>query len=313
MNPPTQKHVHVPASTSNLGPGFDLFGLALDIGLDVHCLGRAQGDQHRLVELSGTASEWPTTQDNLLFRAFDRIAREVGSKRIAHEFSIHSAIPLARGLGSSGAACAAGLLLGAEIYAQQGSQLTRDRLVRLGIELEGHPENSTASLLGGAVLCLPEDDGTAHVVRQAVASSLRFVVAYPSTRITTHDARAVLPERVPFADAVENPRRLALLLEGFRTGDPALLRAGIRDHLHVEYRLALIAGGQSALDSAREAGAYCATISGSGSTLIAVCAEDSVRAVCNAFELALAPHHESVIAHEAQLALDAPQVITIET
>lgn len=312
MNSTVQKRVRVPASTSNLGPGFDVFGLALNVELEVECLGPAQGAEHQLIELTGTAIEWPRTQDNVLFRAFDRVARQMGAPRIAHEFRVHSAIPVARGLGSSGAACAAGLLLGAEVFAQDNSKLTREQLVHLGIELEGHPENSTASLLGGAVLCVPEDDGTAHVVRQPIAPNLRFVVAWPSTRIATQEARAVLPEQVAFADAVENPRRLALLLEGFRTGEPTLLRAGIRDQLHAKYRLPLIAGAQVALDSALAAGAHCATISGSGSTLIALCDEGSIEAVRDAFEQALAPHHETVTAREVLPVLDAPQVVASE-
>lgn len=301
--------VCLPASTSNLGPGFDLFGLALDLTLEVRCLRPAASQQHVLVELGGTASEWPNTPDNTLFRAFDRVAQELGVEPIPHEFGVHSAIPVARGLGSSCAACAAGLLLGAATYASRDQQLARTDLVRLGIELEGHPENSTASLLGGAVLCLPESDGSVHVVHQPVAPNLRFVAAWPSTRIATREARNVLPEQVPFADAVENPRRLALLLEGFRTGDANLLRAGMHDRLHVPYRLALIAGGKEALLAALEAGAHGATISGSGSTLFAVCAEQAVAAVCAALTKALLPHHDKVTAREVHVAFDAPEVI----
>lgn len=303
--------VSVPASTSNLGPGFDLFGLALDLQLEVHCLGPAAGDQHALITRDGTASEWPNTPENTLFRAFDRVAQEIGVEPIPHEFRVYSAIPVARGLGSSGAACAAGLLLGAEAYAPTGQQLARTELVRLGIELEGHPENSTASLLGGAVLCLPESDGAVHVVRQPIAPNLRFVAAWPSTRIATLEARSVLPKQVAFADAVENPRRLALLLEGLRTGEATLLRAGVQDRLHVPYRLPLIAGGEDALRDALEAGAHCATISGSGSTLFAICAEEAVASVCAAFTQALTAHHDKVTAREVHVVTEAPEVIRV--
>ncbi len=306
---PSQKLVvRVPASTSNLGPGFDVFGLALDLHLEVRVVGESTTGKHELTERDGTAVEWPETPDNVLFQAFDRVARELGVSSIPHEFEVHSAIPMTRGLGSSGAACAAGLLLGAEVYANSERKLSRADLVRLGIELEGHPENSTASLLGGGVLCVPESDGTAHVVEQPISPSLHFVAAWPSTRVATREARSVLPQKVSFEEAVENPRRLALLLEGFRQGDPKLLAAGIRDRLHVAYRLQLIQGGEDALRRAVEAGAHCATISGSGSTLIAICAQERVAEVCAAFEQALSPHHDSVTSREVRPVLSAPVV-----
>ena len=304
--------IRVPGSTSNLGPGFDLLGLALEIELVVTCHLGTEGRPHELVEREGTAKEWPTTPDNLVFQCFDRVFAERGLERIGCSFAVSSEIPLARGLGSSGAACAAGLLLANAIHVDRRAPLESDALVRLGVELEGHPENSTASLLGGAVLCLPERDGHVHVVSQPIAPSLQFIVAWPETRISTHEARHVLPKQVAFEAAVENPRRLALLLEGLRTGAAALIRAGIEDGLHVPYRLPLIPGGAEALNAAREAGAAGTTISGSGSAVVAITHETAAEAVESALSRTLGTPDGKTVVRRLPPVLEAPRVRPVE-
>lgn len=304
--------VTVPGSTSNLGPGFDLFGLALQLELRVSCTPLADGSSHELGERTGTASDWPDTPDNLLFTSCDRIAREHGAQPIACRFDVSSEIPLARGLGSSGAACAAGLLLGNALYAEKHGALSQDRLVELGVELEGHPENATASLLGGAVLCLPESSGKVHLIEQPLDAFLTYVVAWPDTAVTTQAAREVLPPTIPYADAMENPRRLALLLEGLRTGSRELLAAGVEDRLHVPYRISLIPSGAEALEAARSAGAYCATISGSGSALFAITPESANAAVCKAFAETLGSAASPAFASRIEVATKPPRVEVVD-
>ena len=191
-------------------------------------------------------------------------------------FEATSEIPIARGLGSSGAAIAAGLLFACKFA---GRRVDLDELLALGLELEGHPDNSSAALVGGCTLSVPRPHGGVCVVQQALHQGLAFALAWPARRIATIDARAVLPRNVRFADAVENPRRLALLLEGLRTADPELLALGSEDRLHVARRLPLIPGGAAALAAARESGAWLATISGSGSALVAIGAHDRVLSI----------------------------------
>jgi homoserine kinase len=270
-------YVGVPASTSNLGPGFDFLGLALSLHLRVHLVGPAPAGAHEIVRARGTAVDWPTSSDNLLFRAFDlaRSRRDLGSTR-GMQFEVDSEIPIARGLGSSGAAVAAGLLLG-DALARHPASI--DELLAWGLELEGHPDNSSAALLGGCTLSVPRPDGGLRVVAQELHPDLGFALAWPDAPLATHAARSVLPSTVRFEDAVENPRRLALLLEGLRRADPELLRLGSADRLHVAYRLPLITGAESAFVRAREAGAWLATISGSGSALIAIGPRDLVQAI----------------------------------
>jgi homoserine kinase len=282
---PAPLRVRVPGSTSNLGPGFDFAGLALSIFLDARLVGAASGSAHELAELSGTAADWPRTADNVFLRAFDHACEALGAERRALRFAIDSRIPIARGLGSSGAAIAAGLLL-ARAHARK--ECDDERLCAFGLAIEGHPDNTSASLLGGCTLAIPRGDGSLRVIRQPLHRDLGFAVAWPHAMLSTKSARAVLPREVPFADAVENPWRLAALLEGLRTGDPELLKLGNEDRLHVRHRLALIEHGERALGAAREAGAWLATVSGSGSALFSIGSKRDVPAIASAMQRALA-------------------------
>jgi homoserine kinase len=275
-----RKRVRVPGSTSNLGPGFDMLGLALSLWLEVEA--EVIDGAHRVRELEGTARDWPR-EHNLVHRAFDAGLECLGAAPRGLEISARSEIPIGRGLGSSGAAVAAGLALAAHVA---GAEPDAPELCVLGCEIEGHPDNSTASLLGGCTLALPHGGGLS-VVRQALHPSLGFALAWPRAALSTTAARQVLPERVPFAHAIENPRRLAMLLEGLRRGDPELVGLGLVDRLHVAHRLPLIPGGAQAIEAARAAGAWGATVSGSGSALVALGAAGSMSPIAEAMSSAL--------------------------
>lgn len=240
---------------------------------------------HEFAELAGSARDWPIGKENLLLRAFDRGAEAFGVGRRALRFAVDSEIPIARGLGSSGAAIAAGLSIAA---ATSEREVSVEELLALGLEMEGHPDNTSAALVGGCTLSVPRAEGGVCVVRQELHEGLAFALAWPETRIATSAARAVLPREVKLVDAVENPRRLALLLEGLRSGDAELLGLGAEDRLHVKYRLPLIPNGESALEAARAHGAWLATISGSGSALVAIGAHERVAEIAAAMKEELA-------------------------
>ena len=159
----------------------------------------------------------------------------------------------------------------------------------------GHPDNAAASLLGGCTLGVPHESGLT-VVRQPVHPALGFAVAWPRAR-STPKKLAASPDKVPFADAVENPRRLALLLEGLRTGDPTLLALGSADRLHERFRRALIPGSDRACADAIEAGAATACLSGAGSGLVALGPIERMAAVAEALARPLAGGQGRVVAH----------------
>jgi homoserine kinase len=308
MNPQSSDwaglQLRVPASTSNLGPGFDFLGLALSLWLEIRVLEPVPGGGLEFVELGGTASGWPRGSENLLLRAFELGTRGLGGQATGLRLSATSAIPLARGLGSSGAAVAAGLLL-AERAA--GKRAGESQLLAWGLELEGHPDNSSAALLGGCTLAVPIGGGQLRVVRAELAPELGFALAWSDETLSTREARAVLPAELPFADAVENPRRLALLLEGLRRADPELLALGIEDRLHVRHRLPRIRGGGAALEAARSAGAWAATISGSGSALVAIGPHARIEGVAEAMAGALRAATGSASARVVEAVHGAPR------
>jgi len=300
----------VPASTSNLGPGFDLLGIALGLWLEVEVEPLDGSGGWVLGALSGTASEWPAGPKNLLLVALEASlggAEPTAGPR-SGRLNVRSEIPLERGLGSSGAAIAAGLLIGHQLRSgSPPSEEQRLALLDLAVSLEGHPDNVAPALLGGAVAALPHPGGT-FVTRPELSPEIGFAVAWPEARVSTTDARAVLPEEVPLSDAIENPRRLAALLSGLRDGDPQALELGMQDRLHVHHRLGLIPGGPAALAAARDAGAWAATISGSGSTLLALAPLPARERVAEAMVASFAASGQVATGRVLEVARSAPTV-----
>lgn len=292
--------VSVPCSTSNLGPGFDQLGLCLSLFLDARVSPRTAGRP----AVEATAPDaWPSAGGDLLWRAFERAAGPAAS---GARIEVSSAIPIGRGLGSTGAAVAAGLLLGRAWSGDPAPD--RRALLATGVELEGHPDNVAASLFGGCTLCVPVDELPLPLIQVDVHPDLGFAAAWPEAPLETARARAALPDRVPFADAVENARRLPLLLEGLRRADPQLLRLGSDDRLHQRHRLPLIPGAAEALEAARDSGAHAAAISGAGSAVVALTPLDRREPVARAMAAALRTATGSATARALDVVRDAPRV-----
>jgi homoserine kinase len=187
-----------------------------------------------------------------------------------------NAIPLERGLGSSAAATVAGLVCGNALV---GDRLTSADLLRLGTDIEGHPDNVAAALLGGFVVTAPSDDGRGSIeaIRFDVPRDLRVVLFVPELRLETKAMRGVLPSKVPFADAVTNLGRVAIGVAGLATGRHDLLRLLTRDRLHEPYRAHAYPELPALLAAATNGGAIGACLSGAGSTIIAFA--DTVRSL----------------------------------
>jgi homoserine kinase len=268
--------VRVPATSANLGAGFDCIGIAVDRWLtaSVEAGDRLDsGDVAITINRKGAlASLALAPKDDALYAGF--VAACAGANRAVPErlaFSVDSEIPIARGLGSSSASLVAGARL-ADAALALG--LGTRRLAELCTRIEGHPDNVAPALFGGAILGVPGNGSVdaRHWVFAPlpVHPSLAFVFIIPPFQVETAAARAILPRDVPHQVAVRAAGKGAALAHGLATGDGALLEIALDDVLHVPYRRALVPGLASLHDAACAAGAYGATLSGSGPTLVAI-------------------------------------------
>lgn len=273
-----------PATTSNLGAGFDCVGAALTPRLRLTADVPVAGDPLLVIRTGTLASLDIAPERDLLvagFRAACAAAGRAMPPRLA--LSVMSEIPVGRGLGSSAAAIVAGA---AAANALLALDLDHQALIELGTALEGHPDNVAPAVSGGAVLAVLGDTGVPVVARLRVHETLRFVFAVPDFAVDTHGARAALPEAVSHADARAAAAAAAALIAGLERGDAALLGAGLDGRLHVPYRRPLIQGYDEVTAAARGAGALGATLSGSGSSVVAVAPVDRAAGVAAAMAAA---------------------------
>jgi homoserine kinase len=250
--------VRVPASSANLGPGFDVLAAALSIELEL--------EVSEAGEFSVVADpELPTDRANLCVRAFERLHPADGLR-----FEIRSEIPLARGLGSSAAAIVAGLVAADHMF-ELG--LGREELYGHAVELEGHPDNVGAALYGGFVLCPRSELGAQAPapVRLEPPHGVEAVLVVPSEPVATSEARAALPTDVRLTDAVANVAAATQLVLGIERSDLGLIANGLADRLHQPARRGLYERSLELVASARELGALGATISGAGPTVLLWC------------------------------------------
>jgi homoserine kinase len=273
--------VMVPCSTSNLGPGFDSLGIALS-GPDLMVRVFPGGDRLRIAKLSGEGADGlPLDSTNRVIQAAHRTAAESGKDpgSLAAELSIHSSIPLKRGLGSSAAAAVAGSLIA---YQLLEGQIGRDTVLRTAVEMEGHPDNVVPSLRGGAQVSMVAADGRVVCCAIPIKRSLKAALYIPDQQLATSAARAVLPHEVPFEDAVFNLSRAALIVAALAQGEVELLADAMEDRLHQPARAGLLPWLPGLLAAARDGGALGAALSGAGTTVCALCTSDEVRSVANA-------------------------------
>ena len=273
-------HVRVPATSANLGPGFDALGLALALYNEV----TAQESATVTVRVEGEgAGRLPTNQHNVAARGVQMAYEAAGRPFKGCALTCVNRIPAARGLGSSAAAWVGGLVAGNALL---GDPLSRAALLALAARAEGHPDNVAAALYGGLTVSCGRPDGQVTAIALPVPSAVRWVVLVPGVTSATAEARAVLPESVPRRDAVFNVQRVALLLAGLQTGRLDVLDAALDDRLHQPYRLRLFPWMPSVVDAARGAGALGCVLSGAGPSLLAVVGGDP-EPVARAMETAL--------------------------
>jgi len=256
--------VEAPASSANLGAGFDCLAvtLAMTNRIEVEVRVWSRGEIELTVDGEGR-NELTEDRDNRFVRGLEatlRMALGELPDGIGWRVAMRNQIPLARGLGSSAAATVAGVLA--------GNALAIPELLRLATEIEGHPDNAAAVLLGGFVVSAATPDGV-EAIRIDAPRDLRTVLFIPELRLPTHEMRAALPNSVPFADAVANLGAVAVGVAGLATGRFDLLGRLTVDRLHEPYRAAVYPQLPAMVAAAREAGALGACLSGAGSTILA--------------------------------------------
>lgn len=280
--------VRVPASVSNLGAGFDHVGVAVDRRLTLSATLDPESSAPLTIERAGTLAGLAVEPGDDLLAAGVRAACEAAGRAVPTGLGLRvsSQIPVARGLGSSAAATVAGAVA-ADALLQL--RLGDRALAAAAAAVEGHLDNVVPAIWGGATLALAGADGTLVVAPLRVATSLALVLAVPDFTVRTEQARTVLPPTVPHATAVRAGALGAALVQGLATGDAALLAAALgNDVLHVPYRRTMIRGYDDVVGAAVAAGAHGATLSGSGSSLVAIAPTESAAAVADAMRAAWA-------------------------
>ncbi|MEW2443868.1 homoserine kinase [Micromonospora marina] len=263
---PGPVRVRVPATSANLGPGFDALGLALGRHDDVTAEVTDGGVR---VSVTGEgAGELPSDERHLIVTAMRAAFDALGAQPAGLALECVNRIPQARGLGSSSAAIVAGVLAARALVADGDRRMDDDAALRLAAELEGHPDNVAPCLLGGFTIAWTEPGG-ARAVSLPVATAVRPTVFVPAERGLTSVARAALPATVPHADAASNAGRAALLVHAL-TADPALLLPATVDRLHQDQRAPGMPG-TAALVAALRAADVAAVVSGAGPTVLALC------------------------------------------
>lgn len=261
--------VRVPATTANIGPGFDSMGCALALYNYITCEVLPAG---KLV-ITGCPEQYQN-EENLAVQGYRAVLSRLGLPNEGLSLNIRAEIPVCRGLGSSAALIAGGAAAANLLH---GSPLPPAELLEVTNEIEGHPDNLAPAIYGGLTASLVED-GIPRTVRLPLSPTLRWVAAIPDFELSTHLARAVLPKEVAFVDAVYNASHVAVLVGALGRGDRELIAMALRDRVHQPYREKLIPEYNKVKKAAEQCGAIAFCISGAGPTLLALTDEASFAA-----------------------------------
>jgi homoserine kinase len=262
--------VRVPASTSNLGAGFDTVSLALKLYLTVRATVVPDAGARCSVTNCGEGSDsglLSTTEDNLIFQAMSLAARHEGWKLPPVRLEVRNELPLRRGLGSSAAAIIAGIMLGALICERE---LELERVLAYALKIEGHADNVAAALHGGWVTSCVKPDGSVITVKRPWPADLRVVVVSPEALLSTAETRNGLPATIPRADVIYNLQRAALFGAAVEAGAYEMLWEAMKDRIHQPFRQSLVPGLTEALATKPQPGLIGIALSGSGPSVIAL-------------------------------------------
>ncbi len=291
--------ITVPATTANIGPGFDCIGAALTLYNQFQFTELEAVDTDLKITVVGTESHRVSCdRTNLLYQAFAHLYHHLDKKPPKIAMEIKLGVPLARGLGSSATAIIGGLMGANELM---GQPLSTRELMELAIDLEGHPDNVVPALLGNCQLSVGQPRNW-EICQIPWHSQIIPVVAIPNFELSTEEARTILPKTLPREDAIFNIARMGLLIRALETGNGTWLTQAMRDKLHQPYRQGLIEGYEFVQESALKAGAYGMVISGAGPTLLALTSAENIQGVENAMKNAWT--QLNIIADVRSLSLD---------
>jgi len=255
--------VQVPATTANMGPGFDCLGMALQLYNTVEMSFAQAG---LFIEIQGEGgSEIPRDEKNMVYLAAQRVFKLSGQESAGLKIKLTNSIPVSRGLGSSTAAIIGGMIA-ANILS--GNKLSQKDIINNAYAMEGHPDNIAAAVLGGIVVAVPTD-GEVKCQKIPPPKNLRAVVSIPDFTLSTRTSREALPQQVPLSDASYNLGRVALLIASLYTGDINQFGTAMEDRIHQPYRTSLVPGMKKVFAAAKLAGAKGITLSGAGPSIVA--------------------------------------------
>lgn len=287
------REVYVPATTANLGPGYDFLGMALGFGNRVrYTLSKNKGYS---IRIGGEGeSLLKCDSSNMILRSCQHVFDDLGKKMPEGiEIETVNEIPVGRGLGSSASAIVAGVIIAGDLA---GAEFGKDDIFRYAAQIEGHPDNVAPVVYGGMTLCYKDEAGIFAAHKLDFEAAFDVVLAIPQFQLPTSESRKVLPKCFSTEDVVYNSSNVALLIEAMRSSDYKLLAYGLRDRLHQPYRSRLIPGCDEVFDAAVEAGAYGVFLSGAGPTIAAFTAKEKSAEVGTAMQEAFGEHDiDSVI------------------
>ncbi len=268
--------VKVPASSANIGPGFDCMGLALPIyntitieetvlpgtGIEINVMSEDESADEQVFD------NIPKDKNNLVYKAVEMLYNSIGQEPSELKINIQTSIPIARGLGSSSSVIVGGLLAANKLL---GNPADETALLAIATEVEGHPDNVAPAILGGLVLSSLEDDGSVTYFKLNWPEEWDLTVCIPDFELSTEISRSVLPKEVSMADANFNAKHLAMLIQALNTEDSKLMKLALKDKLHQPYREKLVPGMKEIMEAFKhEDGVLGCVLSGAGPTLLVI-------------------------------------------
>ncbi len=268
--------VKVPASSANIGPGFDCLGMALPLyntitieetvlpgtGIEINLISEEEAIDDMVFD------NIPRDENNIIYKAVEMLYNSIGQEPSELRINIQSQIPITRGLGSSSSIVVGGLLAANKLL---GSPADEAALLAIATEVEGHPDNVAPAILGGVVLATQEDDGTITYSKLQWPEEWDITVCIPDFELSTEIARSVLPKEVPMQDAIYNAKHLALLIQALNTKDAKLMKSALKDRLHQQYREKLVPGMREIMEAFKhEDGVLGTVLSGAGPSMLVI-------------------------------------------